>query len=78
MNFNSQQNTSGREPTTCDTQVSHSIDIPTEELKSIAIIGTLASSHNTHSNSQAYRQRNQYHIYTRMKRHTDNEISEKE
>ena len=32
-NFNSQLNTSGREPTTCDTPVSHSIDIPTEELK---------------------------------------------
>ena len=30
--FNSQLNTSGREPTTCDTPVSHSIDIP-EELK---------------------------------------------
>ena len=33
MKFNSQLNTSGREPTTCDTPVSHSIDIPTEELK---------------------------------------------
>ena len=40
--FNSQLNMSGREPTTCDTPVSHSIDIPTEELKSIAIIGTLS------------------------------------
>ena len=41
MFFNSQLNTSGREPRTCDTPVSHSIDIPTEELKSIVIIGTL-------------------------------------
>ena len=39
--FNSQLNTSGCEPRTCDTPVSHSIDIPTEELKSIVIIGTL-------------------------------------
>ena len=31
--FNSQLNTSGREPTTCDTPASHSIDISTEELK---------------------------------------------
>ena len=31
--FNSQLNTSGCEPRTCDTPVSHSIDIPTEELK---------------------------------------------
>ena len=47
MKFNSQLNTSGREPTACDTPVSHSIDIPTEELKSIAIIDAFASSHNT-------------------------------
>ena len=40
-NYNSQQNTSGRKPRTCDTPVSHSIDTPTEEFKSIAIIGTL-------------------------------------
>ena len=40
--FNSQLNTPGGEPRTCDTPVSHSIDIPTEELKSIAIIGTLS------------------------------------
>ena len=46
MNFNSQLNTSGREPSTCDTPVSHSIDIPTDDLKSIAIIGAFASSHN--------------------------------
>ena len=31
--FYSQLNTSGREPTTSDIPVSHSIDIPTEELK---------------------------------------------
>ena len=31
--FYSQLNTSGRESSTCDTPVSHSIDIPTEELK---------------------------------------------
>ena len=37
--FNSQLNTSGREPRTCDKPVSHSTDKPTEELKSIAIIG---------------------------------------
>ena len=30
--FNSQLNTSGREPTTCDTPVSHSIDIPSTSL----------------------------------------------
>ena len=47
MKFNSQLNTSGREPTTCDTPVSHSIDIPTDELKSIVIIGAFASSNNT-------------------------------
>ena len=40
MKFYSQLNTSGREPTTSDTPVSHSIDIPAEELKNIAIIGT--------------------------------------
>ena len=39
--FNSQLHTSGREPGICDTPVSHSIDKPTEELKSIVIIGTL-------------------------------------
>ena len=33
MKFYSQLNTSGREPSPCDTPVSHSIDIPTEELK---------------------------------------------
>ena len=33
MKFYSQLNTSGREPTSCDTPVSHSINIPTEELK---------------------------------------------
>ena len=42
MIFNSQLNMSGCEPRTCDTPVGHSIDIPTEELKSIAIIGTLS------------------------------------
>ena len=47
MKFNSQLNMSWREPTICDTPVSHSIDIPTDELKSIAIIDTFASSHNT-------------------------------
>ena len=33
IKFHSQLNTSGREPMTSDTPVSHSIDIPTEELK---------------------------------------------
>ena len=74
MKFKSQLNTYGREPTTCDTPVSHSIDITNEELKIIVIIGSLASSHNTRSDSQAYRQSNQHHIHT-MNRHTDNEIS---
>ena len=37
--LNSQLNTSGREPRTCDTPVSHSV----EELKSIAIIGNCSS-----------------------------------
>ena len=69
MNFNSQLNTSGCEPTTYDTPVSDSIGIPTEELKSIAIIGTLASSHNTRSDSQAYRQSNQHHIHTHEQTH---------
>ena len=69
MKFNSQLNTSGREPSTCDTPVSHSIDIPTEELKSIAIIGTLASSHNTRFDSQAYRQINEHHIHTHEQPH---------
>ena len=77
MEFKSQLNTSGREPTTSDTPVSHSIDIPIEELKSIAIIGTLASSNNTRSVSQAYRQSNQHHIHTH-ELNTDNEKSEKE
>ena len=45
--FNSQLNTSGREPTICDTPVSHSIDIPTEELKVLWSLEHLASSHNT-------------------------------
>ena len=40
MKFYSQLNTSGSEPPTSDTPVSHSIDIPTEELKNIVIIGT--------------------------------------
>ena len=69
MNFNSQLNTSGREPTTFDTPVSQSINIPTDELKSIAIIGTLASSHNTRSDSQAYRQSNERHIHTHEQKH---------
>ena len=62
-------NTSGSETTTCNTPVSHSINIPTEELKSIAITGTLASSHNTRSDSQAYRQSNEHHIHTHEKTH---------
>ena len=33
LSFNSQLNTSGREPTTFDTPVTHSIDTPTHELK---------------------------------------------
>ena len=82
--FNSQLNMSGREPGTCDTPVSHSIDIPTEELKSIAIIGTLSFLKQyplrlaSISTKQAYRQSKQHHIHTHMNRHTDNEISEKE
>ena len=67
MKFNSQLNMSEREPSNCDTPVIHSIDIPTEELKRIAIIGTLASSHNNRSDSQAYRQSNQHHIHTHEK-----------
>ena len=73
MKFYSQLDTSGREPSTCDKPVSHSIDIPTEELKSNAIIGTSASSHTTRSDSQAHRQSN---LYTHVNSHTDNEISE--
>ena len=69
MKFNSQLNTSEREPMTCNTAVNHSIDITTEELKSIAIIGTLASSHNTRSDSQAYGQINQHPIHTHEKSH---------
>ena len=69
MKFNSQLNISGHEPSTCDTPVSHSVDIPTDELKSIAIIGTLASSYNTRLDSQAYRQSSQHHIHTHDKTH---------
>ena len=59
----------GAKPSTCETPVSHSIDIPTEELKRIAIIGTLASSHNTRSDLQAYRQSNEHHIHTHEQTH---------
>ena len=69
MKFNSQLNTSGHEPKIFDTPVSHSIDIPTEELKSIVITGTLVSSHNTHADSQAYQQSNQHHIHTYEQTH---------
>ena len=71
INFeNSQLNTSGCEPRTCDTPVSHSIDIPTEELKVLRSWEHLASSHNTRSDSQAHRQSNQHHIHTHMNTHT--------
>ena len=69
IKFNSQLNTSGREPTTCDTPVSHSIDIPAKELKVLRSLEHLASSHNTRSDSQAHRQSSQHHIHTHEQTH---------
>ena len=75
--FYSQLNTSGREPSTCDTPVSHSIDIPTEELKVMRSLEpqlppTLPALTRKHIDKATNI------IYTHVNRHTDNEISEKE
>ena len=75
MIFNSQLNTSGHEPTTCDTR--HSIDIPTKELKVLRsfehkIPLTIPAPTRKHIDKATNI------IYTHMNRHTDNEISEKE
>ena len=51
-NFNSQLNTSGREPKTCDTPVSHSISIPTEESGSQA--HQQSKEHHIHTHEQTH------------------------
>ena len=68
---------SGREPSTCDTPVSHSIDIPTEELKVMRSLEpqlppTLSAQTRKHIDKATNI------MYTHVNRHTDNEISEKE
>ena len=77
MKFNSQLNTSGREPRTCDTPVSHSIDIPTEKLKLLRSL-----EHKIHHKIPAptpkHIDKATNIIYTNINRHNDNEISEKE
>ena len=77
MKFNSQLNMSGREPTTCDTPVSQSIDIPTEELK---VLRSLEHKirHTIPAPTPKHIDKATNIIYTNMNRHTDNEISEKE
>ena len=77
VEFYSQLNTSGHEPTTCDTPVSHSIDIPTEELKILRSLEphlppTIPAPTRKHIDKATNI------IYTHVNRHTDNEISEKE
>ena len=75
--FNSQLNTSGREPGTCDTPVSYSIDKPTEEFKKYSdhwntrLPPTIPAPTHKHIDKAT-------NIYTHMNRHTDDEISEKE
>ena len=71
MKFNSQLNMSGREPTTCDTPVSHSIDISTEELKVLRslehkIPHTIPAPTRKHINKATNM------INTHMNRHTHN------
>ena len=77
MKFNSQLNTSGREPTTCDTPVSQSIDIPIEELK---VLRSLEHKipHTIPAPTRKHIDKATNIIYTHMNRHTDNEITEKE
>ena len=77
MKFNSQLNMSGRKPMTCDTPVSHSIDIPTEELK---VLRSLEHKipHTIPALTRKHIDKATNIIYTHMNRHTDNEISEKE
>ena len=77
MKFNSQLNMSGRESTTCDTPVSHSINIPTEELK---VLRSLEHKifHTIPAPTRKHIDKATNIIYTHMNRHTDNEISEKE
>ena len=77
LQFNSQLNTSGREPATCDTPVSHSIDIPTEELK---VLRSLEHKipHTIPAPTRKHIDKATNIIYRHMNRHTDNEISEKE
>ena len=75
--FYSQLNTSGREPSPCDTPVSHSIDIPPEELKILRSLErllppTLPAPTRKHIDKATNM------IYTHVNIHTDNEISEKE
>ena len=75
--FYSQLNTSGREPSPCDTPISHSIDIPTEELKIVRsserlFPPTLLAQTLKHIDKATNI------IYTHVNIHTDNEISEKE
>ena len=68
---------SGCEPSPCDTPVSHSVDIPTEELKVMRSLEpqlppTLPAPTRKHIDKATNI------IYTHVNRHTDNEISEKE
>ena len=75
--FNLQPNTSGCEPTTCDTPVSRSIDIPTKELK---VLRSLKHKipHTIPAPTRKHIDKATNIIYTHVNRHTDNEISEKE
>ena len=77
MKFNSKLNMSGHEPTNCDTQVSHSIDILTEEPK---VLRSLEHKipHTIPTPTRKHIDKATNIIYTHMNRHTDNEMSEKE
>ena len=75
--FYSRLNTSGREPSPCDTPVTHSVDIPTEELKIVRSLErplppTLPAPTRKHVDKATNI------IYTHANIHTGNEISEKE
>ena len=69
--FYSQLNTSGREPSTCDTPVITLSTHPPRSYKVMISLEHLASSHTTRSDSQAHRQSNQHHIHTHVNIHTD-------
>ena len=77
MKFYLQMNTSGREPLPCDTPVSHSIDIPTEELKIVRSLERLLPP-TLPAPTRKHIDKATNIIYTHVNIHTDNEISEKE